>query len=407
MNRVLTACTLILVALNAFSEPLRVHLVLSPEHTLPGIPVIAEIIVTNTSGAPVTISQWFQFQIATPGGTPITFSELLQRGIWQGSGGEDRCVINAGEEARFYIPFDVDFVSQIFAHPELNRPGEYDLTVQVKLLHGLRTTSAPTHLSVSYPTGDDLTVWKALIAGRDELLSVNTMDLCQVIAKFPQSNYTNTLAPFCVARALRGTNTSREEYVRRVVSVADSLGPAYRDAIRFEIGRQFWVDAEHAAFGLNQHAAAGRIAEEGRAYADDLINNPGTDFGAAAGAWLKSQLVTESEWRDRYVKSHAPRQEQNIVPFVYCVAPNEDGTFSAQFGFKNPNSSPVKRPRGSINTLTGEHGEVLPPQDFMPGNHESAFTIKAAKGSVSWTLNGKTATASSATTPLCSDLTFE
>ncbi len=93
--------------------------------------------------------------------------------------------------------------------------------------------------------------------------------------------------------------------------------------------------------------------------------------------------------------------EPSLLPlgvYVQCVDATRT-TYSATFGYVNPNGVVISVPVGSANAVTGGPGRGQP-SEFSPGNHAAAFTVRGIpRGrTVSWKVtapDGVTATASS------------
>lgn len=107
-------------------------------------------------------------------------------------------------------------------------------------------------------------------------------------------------------------------------------------------------------------------------------------------------------------------EPQPVKNFVDCVSDNKDGTYTAHFGYENPNGSPVTVPIGSNNSLTGggltsEQLIAQTPTYFgrpnvvegKPGRSasypNSAFQVvfkqKKSSEKLVWRLNGRSVTA--------------
>jgi hypothetical protein len=85
---------------------------------------------------------------------------------------------------------------------------------------------------------------------------------------------------------------------------------------------------------------------------------------------------------------------EQIDPIVEKVSNNCDGTYTAVFGYKNPNAKEVKLPRGKDNRFVDSDSEnVGQPASFKPGLQKSALTMKFRGDKATWMLNGRAATA--------------
>ena len=100
-----------------------------------------------------------------------------------------------------------------------------------------------------------------------------------------------------------------------------------------------------------------------------------------------------------------------VEPVVTCINLNDDGSFSAVFGYRNPNAVSVSAPVGAANQVSldaGAQGATVgsQPTTFQPGSLDVALTVTGIgeDGSVTWTVaapgDARSATASGAS-PRC------
>ena len=90
---------------------------------------------------------------------------------------------------------------------------------------------------------------------------------------------------------------------------------------------------------------------------------------------------------------------QKVSPILECVADNGDGTYTAYFGYKNPNAFAVTIPVGPDNKFVPAPQDRGQPTTFQPGRTpyypNAAFSVNFDGSNLVWALNGKTSTASS------------
>jgi len=92
----------------------------------------------------------------------------------------------------------------------------------------------------------------------------------------------------------------------------------------------------------------------------------------------------------------------SLSPEVTCVDTSVKGQFTAYFGYAN-SGSPVTIPTDSkFNKVSPSAYNGSQPTDFTSGTVTNAFSVVVTAPSVSWTLEGGTASASSHSTK-CSD----
>ena len=90
--------------------------------------------------------------------------------------------------------------------------------------------------------------------------------------------------------------------------------------------------------------------------------------------------------------------QEKVVPLVECVdVDTAAGTFTAHFGYLNPNAYPVSLPVGAKNKIDPAPKDRGQPTVFASGTSDGAFTVTAPTAvTLTWTLNGKAVTASAA-----------
>ncbi len=82
-----------------------------------------------------------------------------------------------------------------------------------------------------------------------------------------------------------------------------------------------------------------------------------------------------------------------ITPELTCVAINEDGTYTAFFGYNNPNSYPVTIEVGKDNRFTPPPDGQGQPITFDPGRQTAVFAVVSDSNALVWHLDGKIAEA--------------
>jgi uncharacterized repeat protein (TIGR01451 family) len=82
-----------------------------------------------------------------------------------------------------------------------------------------------------------------------------------------------------------------------------------------------------------------------------------------------------------------------ITPTLTCVSANDDGTFTAFFGYDNPNSYPVTVEAGENNRFTSPPDDQGQPTTFEPGSQTAVFAVDSKGNSLVWHLEGSIAEA--------------
>jgi hypothetical protein len=92
-----------------------------------------------------------------------------------------------------------------------------------------------------------------------------------------------------------------------------------------------------------------------------------------------------------------------VRPILECVLSSDDGTYTAFFGYKNENAITVTIPIGPENRFSPDPQDRGQPTAFGPGRTpywpDAAFGVLFDGSDLVWTLNGRTSTASSASSP--------
>ena len=95
-----------------------------------------------------------------------------------------------------------------------------------------------------------------------------------------------------------------------------------------------------------------------------------------------------------YTLRFEPPKPERVTPILECVAENPDGTFTAHFGYDNPNSYVVVIDSRHQNTF--QPGPVFrtgQPEYFVPGRVENWFRVLFDGNGLTWTLDGHAVTA--------------
>lgn len=95
-----------------------------------------------------------------------------------------------------------------------------------------------------------------------------------------------------------------------------------------------------------------------------------------------------------YTLRFEPPKPEKVIPILECVAENPDGTFTAHFGYENPNPYVVVIDSRHQNTFhpapTFRTGQ---PEYFAPGHVEDWFSVLFDGNGLTWTLDGGAVTA--------------
>jgi hypothetical protein len=95
-----------------------------------------------------------------------------------------------------------------------------------------------------------------------------------------------------------------------------------------------------------------------------------------------------------YTLRFDPPKPEKVIPILECVAENQDGTFTAHFGYDNPNPYVVVIDSRHQNAMhPGPVFRTGQPEYFAPGRVESVFALLFDGSGLTWTLDGNAVTA--------------
>jgi hypothetical protein len=94
-----------------------------------------------------------------------------------------------------------------------------------------------------------------------------------------------------------------------------------------------------------------------------------------------------------YTLRFEPPKPEKVVPILECVAENPDGTFTAHFGYENPNPYVIVIDSRHQNTMhPGPVFRIGQPEYFAPGRVEDIFIVLFDGNGLTWTLDGNAVT---------------
>ncbi len=117
-----------------------------------------------------------------------------------------------------------------------------------------------------------------------------------------------------------------------------------------------------------------------------------TPSGVAAGSYLTS-TATRNNHTSEFSGSVQVGSQLGVSPVLECVMRNADGSYTAYYGYNNPNPFPVTIPAGTNNRINPSPTDRGQPTTFAPGRIASVFTVNFTSGNIVWILNGRTSTA--------------
>jgi hypothetical protein len=115
----------------------------------------------------------------------------------------------------------------------------------------------------------------------------------------------------------------------------------------------------------------------------------------------KTLSPTETE---HPTKTPRPTEEiKALIPKLECVTDNHDGSYTAHFGYKNPNSFPIDLGIGPENYFSPDPQDQGQPITFSPGRSpdypNASFRVVFDEEKIHWHLDGSKVTASASSSP--------
>jgi hypothetical protein len=108
---------------------------------------------------------------------------------------------------------------------------------------------------------------------------------------------------------------------------------------------------------------------------------------AATPAFASSYTCTDANWSDAIC--------QSLTPTFSCVWHDTGGNWTAVFGYQNTSAYQITVPVGSQNFMSPGLGDDGQMTVYPNGTQANAFTVPFSPPHLTWTLVGKTSTATS------------
>jgi len=406
---ILTLVTLAIVTASASAAdpPPHVSLKLLPATTLPGLPVGFLLTITNPYSHPAVIVDGVRLKVTNPAGT---FEALnpgnkttasLPADQMEKCNGMHCVTVPANGQRQLYIRFGPWLVeNEFFSDRRLSSPGRYDLevTLSVEDDSGFREVHSDTQtLTVQQPAGADLAVWNVLqqaSGGRgwtpsDWLESSDTV-IRQIRDSYASSTYAAWLG------AVSPVGDSAAVKLQRIdAALAANPPAAVRDELLLAKGGLLQASSNSAAFSERDVDKAVTLADQARTVFVSLRDTGQTAYVITLANDSLSHLLTRATATDqvRSLSEHDAPAPAHIVPRVDCVTKGAGQSFSAHFGYSNPNRVTKVLQIGSDNQVTPAPHEQGQPRNFKPGDHANVFVASSSGGNLTWHLDGTTATA--------------
>jgi hypothetical protein len=379
---------------------------LHPSQVLPGLPVAFLVTVNNPNKQPVTLLDAMELLVMSATGTFAatgigghTVLNLPTEAMTPC--GSTKCFVIPGNSQRqLYIDYGGALAeNEFFADDRLNVPGVYSL--QLVLYADTPDGSAaairanPATLTIAVPAGIDADASTFL----QQLSPTHVWSLVQwatggdAVARRIRSDYpTSAYVPW-----VAGYGITSPAATLNVIDSALALNPpdSLRDNLLWIKGTllERWSgDALYASRNLDLALA---YADQARTTLDTLTKVAIANITKQKATAALSELYTNATARtslDQIAAGDPPAPLQ-LVPHVDCVVLGNDASFTAHFGYANPNAANKVLQLGDLNQVTPAPRDQGQPRVFRPGPHDHVFVATSPGGELTWHLDGNVATA--------------
>ena len=388
----------------------RVSLALLPATTLPGLPVGFLLTIANPSSSPIVIVDLAKLLVTTTSGTFNALSLRFSTTTNLPSDQIEKCndghclTVPAGGQRDIYLRFGPGLdENEFFADHRLSFPGRYDLEVILSVLNLPSPDMTEIHsdsqtLVVHQPTGADLAVWNLLqqTSGGKGWSVENWIDAGEGVARQIRATYPSSSYVAWVAAIGPVTRTSFATKLAQLDSALAANPPApVHDELLLAKGGLLMGWSQYAVFNERDADKAVALSDQaGEVF--NLLRDAGlTDYTRKQAAGQLAHLLTRATALDDlrfYAASDTPAPAA-VVPRVECVTKGAGQSFTARFGYSNPNRVIKVLQIGPDNQVTPAPRQQGQPLVFKPGDHASVFVASSPGGELKWHLDGSAATA--------------
>jgi len=398
------ALSVFLGTATAFSQqPPSAVLALDPSTTLPGLPVAFVVTIANPSDHPITFMNAMKLRVTTASGTfmatGLNRDQVDLPSEVERCAGEPCVTVAAHGQKQLYVNFGPHLTSnEFFEDARLATPGTYTLQL-VLYVEGPAPTeviSSPAILTIRQPEGIDAQVWQFMrgqttggVWSLTQWALNGDLVAPKLRADFPTSGYIPWVAG--LGRVTPPSNA---------VNVID--GALAMNPTPSLLSNLLWTKAATLAAWSNSAIMTNRNVNQCIEFADqardayqmlakfapsDALKQIATD----ALKHLYSPATADEELRQ--LSAGDPPAPAVVVPKVECVSKGAGRTFTATFGYVNPNRALKVLQIGNLNQITPAPRDQGQPRVFKPGDHPHVFTASSDGGELKWHLDGTEATA--------------
>jgi hypothetical protein len=414
---------LMLIALLAYSRPalseapLRASLAVTPSSNLPGLPAAFIITVSNDSDADQTLyggvalnvtSATVSFRAA--GSTPP--AEVLNLPADQMDQACDGYCLTIPAHAQREVV--IDFGPRLNGNPffwdrRLEQPGAYVFSLGLSTVDAsgevapIQTNTQP--FTVESPAGVDLETWNYMKEklgvewGVDLDPRIPPRFFAELRSRFPTSRYSAWTAMY-------GSATLEFPELQAIdAALATNPPPILRDNLLLAKGGELTSESDDALRSERNGDKALLLAEQSKSVYSLLVDTAITARVRQYAKQALSRILTRATAEDLlrgYAQADPPAPDK-VEPFVECISRTAKASFTARFGYSNPNASRKAVTLSNLNQVTPAPRDQGQPRVFAPGRHEHVFEASSPGGDLTWHLDGSRAVATAKFPVQCSE----
>jgi hypothetical protein len=376
---------------------------LIPESTLPGIPVSFLVTVTNPSTRPLTVGNGMSLTATTAEGTFDVLDMTNKTVVALPDEGIDKCravsCLHVPPNGQRDLLIDVGPVlhGNVFFHDRrLMAPGTYALELTLYTFDAGAIRTNPATLTVRQPTGIDLEVWnflKEAAAPSDWVLTSwaysKPLLVQEIQSRYPTSAYVPSVVSLGAISKFPGDVTAFDH------ALAMNPPVTVRDNLLWHKAAYLAGQSKHVLRSLRDAEQAVALADRARDAYLELQRGAISDLMRQRAAEGLSQLNTRAMAEEtlRLYESTDARAPEKVIPRVECVTRGSGKTFTARFGYENPNKIVKVLPIGNLNQITPAPRDQGQPRVVKPGSRSDVFTATSPGGNLTWHLDGQKAVA--------------
>jgi hypothetical protein len=403
-RRTLSFCIVtLMIAAPLPAQTLTVKAFVSPTNVLPGLPAAFSLMVTNSSPTVQTVLDGVRLHVTRE-------NETFTAGFAENDSfnfpatthcASEACItLTPGMTKTIYFDFRPTLdANPFFMDERLSVPGVYTLQFELYVDHqsaGVESVLSPTAtFTITTPTGADAAFWMRMqgSTGHQRWSAVDWTEAGRRLASEIYGSPTDTAYLPWLAGLVQGTLEQR--IAAYDLALGKNIPSALRDALLYGKAAALNGASANAVWSEFNVDAALKEADMARAALKQLIQVTTVDVVREQASELLGQLLTPQSANDllRSRIAIAPPAPLPVRPEVNCVTRGNGNTFSATFGYTNPNKAGKILLINDDNQVTPAPRDQGQPRYFLPGDHAKVFTASSPGGDLKWHLDGSQVTA--------------